>query len=393
MIFERQSILCKFKTCKKIYLLVIFLFCMTNISSCFLDLFYEYEEYPPITDIPDVFIEIPPHPDLWDHQTVPTYAWKITNSGLVLGAVHGGNPPTTNPSGAPMVFVVRYDESYFRYINPPGAEAAWAGDINESGVVVGTYLINGRLHAYKINADGTGFLDLNPPGSTKSFANVVLNSGVILGTADGIPCLLPTDGSPTTALIPGYSNINICCANENYVLLASRYMGEILLYDLESGNYVVLSIPDFPVGYFTLSQITKDNTLLGWCETGDYNEYVSFSYKIGDSNAWYYGGPVYRDGYEYSNFRFSDCTSQGLIVGRVFRYETGSYGFSVERAAVFKLNVSEFSEVTPWDQDGFSNLYSVNESNWAVGNGAFSYGDEDGRYRGSAYRAFIMKVD
>src|SRR5689334_714516 len=69
----------------------------------------------------------------------------------------------------------------FVSINFPGASDTTANGINNSGVIVGSYTINGVTHGYKL-ANGK-FTTINFPGAVSTVANGINGNGDIVGTA------------------------------------------------------------------------------------------------------------------------------------------------------------------------------------------------------------------
>ena len=81
-----------------------------------------------------------------------------------------------------------WDQGEFTMLDPPGAVAAQAHDINDAGQVVGHYIdANKKDHAF-LWSEGT-FTTIDPPGATYAVAHAINAGGQIVGSyGDGCCC-------------------------------------------------------------------------------------------------------------------------------------------------------------------------------------------------------------
>jgi hypothetical protein len=359
-------------------------------------LFSSTDTYPPFGEFPDAVLAVPVTENT-EEASFGATAKDINSSGRVIGFTNSWNPPSaTAQYFHPIVgFAINVDDSDYVDLTPDQAVAAWPSAINDAGLVVGTYRLHQGtwdvLHAYMIQEDGTGFVDIHPAGFASSGAVEVTSNGMVIGHAqDGSgwqAVIFPVNGHPLTELGQGYSSPSISAGCDELVVLVGWTKAggarQHLLYRVQDATAAILSVPGVPPGYVTVGSIADDGTIVGWYDYG--LEYGAFSYRLGNDEAWLINGDLRRGDTVYNQFRFCDFTSDGTIVGMVSR--DGQL-----RAAKYVSNVRDVQDVTPGEYSAYSELYSVNETGWAVGYAGYSYGNEDGLFLGVSNRPIAVKV-
>jgi hypothetical protein len=361
----------------------------------FADLFSPTESYPPLGTYPDEVLEIPIAGDA-QGASFSTIAWDVNSSGRVVGSTNSFSLPRAkdSPTNPIVGFAINVDESDYVDLTPSEGVAAWPSAINDAGLVVGTYKLHlaqsDVLHAYMIEADGTGFVDIHPDGFDSSAALEVTSGGMVVGHVKTLseqhPVIFPVNGHSLTDLGGTYRESGVRAACDKFIILWAwgELGGEMLnvLYRVEEEIFEVLSVPDVPPGPVAIRAVANDGTIVGWYDRSDYG---AFHYRLGEDHAWVISGDILRGDTIYNHFRFCNFTSDGTIVGMAFR--SGQI-----RAAKYTYGVRDVEDVTPGEYSAYSELYSVNQEGWAVGYSGYSCGDENGQFVGVADRAIAVKV-
>jgi probable HAF family extracellular repeat protein len=103
-----------------------------------------------------------------------TIAYAVNNSGDIVGGY------VVNGQG----YGFLYSGGKFRSLNPPGGTAADASGINDEGDIVGGYEPNGTTKEYSFLLKAGVYSNIIYPGATNTFANTINNQGDIVGNYD-----------------------------------------------------------------------------------------------------------------------------------------------------------------------------------------------------------------
>jgi probable HAF family extracellular repeat protein len=314
--------------------------------------------------------------------------------------------------------------------NTLGGTTSWAGDVNASGVVIGTVDVGADTHAF-VYSGGT-MTDLGTLGGPYTYANAINSSGLIVGSA-GVPGDFEhafTYAFPGGPIMDGHSTAVVLGTGTGFSGVNSA--GHITGYsDTASGQHAIiysgglstdLGVPagadnsyggainslDHVVGYAPNSGNTTSVAFLysggTMHDLGTLGGVFAFAKAINDSDlvvgsgqtsseqthAFLYDGSLHDLGTLGGNF--SDATginNAGLIVGISRIDPEVQHSFLYFNSTMYDLTVLAAPYMSDGSSAGFVSLnaYHINDAGQIVGDG--SYFDGASTYTNTA---FVMSV-